>query len=136
MLATQCVFAEQTLANPLRLKRSTLQQEHVQQEQDEQSILDDQQTEQQEITDHETNSTSNQFERNGINLPNCGMGRFTAKEIERIVGGKPANPGQFPWQVYLRIVTSGGEMLCGGSILNPTWILTGNSISIINCKMN
>lgn len=59
-----------------------------------------------------------------VTVPDCGLNRFSTKELERIVGGQPAITGQFPWQVYLRVTTSQGEMLCGGSILNPNWILT------------
>lgn len=59
-----------------------------------------------------------------VTVPDCGRNRFTAKEFERIVGGHPAITGQFPWQVYLRVTTRQGEMLCGGSILNSNWILT------------
>lgn len=39
----------------------------------------------------------------------------------RIVGGEPAAPGQFPFQVSLR---NFGSHSCGGSILNEKWVLT------------
>ncbi|XP_044013919.1 chymotrypsin-2-like [Aphidius gifuensis] len=44
----------------------------------------------------------------------------------KIVGGNPADDGQFPYQVSLRIRTKGGELrhFCGGSLLNHRWILT------------
>lgn len=60
----------------------------------------------------------------GFTVPECGMSKFSSSQLDRIVGGRPATRGQFPWQVYLRIVTRNGEMLCGGSILNSNWILT------------
>lgn len=57
-----------------------------------------------------------------ITVANCGRTSFYA--IDRIVGGRPAMSGQFPWQVFLRITTRQGDMVCGGSILNERWILT------------
>nr|ACR16001.2 serine protease 47 [Mamestra configurata] len=43
----------------------------------------------------------------------------------RIVSGWEAEPGQFPYQLGLRMVTpAGGVFGCGGSILTPEWGLT------------
>lgn len=42
----------------------------------------------------------------------------------RIVGGTEAPPGAWPWQVALRLQTSAGTALCGGSIIHPQWVLT------------
>ena len=118
---------------PLRLKRSTIpnrrsqgkyqptqqQKEPIHHEEDEQTILDEQ--EQDVIS---LNNGTHGLASNGVTMNDCGISLYATKDVERIVGGQPAMPGQFPWQVYLRIVTSGGDMLCGGSILNPNWILT------------
>merc|ERR1719158_2442603 len=41
----------------------------------------------------------------------------------RIVGGAPALPYQFPWQVVLYYY-SGDSLLCGGSIISTKTILT------------
>jgi hypothetical protein len=38
-----------------------------------------------------------------------------------IVGGQPADPGEWPWQVLLRI---NGQPACGGSLIHPRWVLT------------
>lgn len=46
---------------------------------------------------------------------------FSAAIDWRIVGGKPADDGQFPHQVSLR---RSGSHSCGGSILNENWVLT------------
>ncbi|XP_046787133.1 mannan-binding lectin serine protease 2 isoform X3 [Gallus gallus] len=51
--------------------------------------------------------------------PVCGMQRMRA--LERIYGGRRANPGQFPWQVML--ITEHGE-LGSGSLLYDSWVLT------------
>uniref|UniRef100_A0A336M1M7 CSON009849 protein n=1 Tax=Culicoides sonorensis TaxID=179676 RepID=A0A336M1M7_CULSO len=39
----------------------------------------------------------------------------------RIVGGAPAEEGQFPYQVSIRVL---GSHSCGGSIYNKRWIVT------------
>jgi hypothetical protein len=41
-----------------------------------------------------------------------------------IVGGSQIAIGQAPWQVAVKATTSGGELLCGGSILDASHILT------------
>jgi hypothetical protein len=43
-------------------------------------------------------------------------------EVEaQIVGGAPADPGEYPWQVELNMANS---YLCGGSLVHPQWVLT------------
>lgn len=37
-----------------------------------------------------------------------------------IVGGQPAEPGEWPWQVFVRP----GPYMCGGTLLHPEWVLT------------
>jgi secreted trypsin-like serine protease len=41
-----------------------------------------------------------------------------------IVGGTNTTIGEHPWQIAL--TTSSGFQFCGGSILNPSWVLTAN----------
>lgn len=53
-------------------------------------------------------------------------------EIEpRIVGGNPATPGQYPWQVAIigsdsddEFYYGDGYQFCGGSLIHPYWVLT------------
>ena len=40
---------------------------------------------------------------------------------QRIYGGVPAVPGQFPWQVALII---DNMYFCGGSLISKKWVLT------------
>jgi len=42
----------------------------------------------------------------------------------QIVGGQPAKPGQFPWQISIRNSNDGHT--CGGSILSERFVLTAN----------
>nr|AAH94987.1 F9 protein [Danio rerio]AAI64757.1 F9 protein [Danio rerio] len=41
----------------------------------------------------------------------------------RIIGGNSALPGEIPWQVAL-VSRSTQQVFCGGSILNPLWVIT------------
>lgn len=53
-------------------------------------------------------------------------------EVEpRIVGGAPATPGEYPWQVALIGSDSDNEFyyppgfqFCGGALIDPSWVLT------------
>ncbi|KYN01157.1 Chymotrypsin-1 [Cyphomyrmex costatus] len=47
----------------------------------------------------------------------------SVQQITKIVGGKPANEGQFPYQASLRI---NDNHFCGGSVINNRWILTAS----------
>lgn len=66
-----------------------------------------------------------------IQLPaSCGKSTLNEHGSSwRIVGGKIAKAGEWPWQVYLNksITYDGIQMLsdCGGAILSKDWILTG-----------
>ncbi|XP_058456873.1 collagenase-like [Malaya genurostris] len=45
-------------------------------------------------------------------------------EESRIINGKNAELGQFPYQAKLIIETDQGRALCGGSLLSDVWVLT------------
>jgi len=62
--------------------------------------------------------------------PRCGRTPIAPEEseMEFIVGGKPAIPYSWPWQVALCIVQDGDTdscfLDCGGSIIDENWIMT------------
>ncbi|XP_045453939.1 collagenase-like [Melitaea cinxia] len=44
---------------------------------------------------------------------------------DRVTGGWPAQDGQFPYQVSIRMISNVGNMItCGGSIVDNEWIIT------------
>ena len=45
-------------------------------------------------------------------------------DTEMIVGGEPAEPGEYPWQVRLYETMDDEIGFCGGSIIDKDWILT------------
>lgn len=45
-------------------------------------------------------------------------------DFTKIVGGKPAKPGKFPYIVSLQNNTDRGKNVCGGGIIAHYWILT------------
>jgi trypsin len=49
-------------------------------------------------------------------------GDFPLPERRLIVGGIPARPNEFPWQISMR--TWSNFHYCGGSIINEQWVLT------------
>jgi len=50
----------------------------------------------------------------------------TSKYSSRIVGGILAKKGAFPWQAALlwRVGISKGQQFCGGSLIDPEWVIT------------
>lgn len=43
----------------------------------------------------------------------------------RIVGGENSEPGSAPWHVSLQWGIVRPTHFCGGTIINPNWVLTG-----------
>ncbi|XP_031558945.1 transmembrane protease serine 9-like [Actinia tenebrosa] len=59
-------------------------------------------------------------------VPKCGV-RFLPEGIggqSRIVGGREARANSWPWQVDILSIVNKTEHYCGGSLLNPSWVLT------------
>lgn len=52
--------------------------------------------------------------------------RLETVMTQRIVGGEPARPGEFPWQVSIGFERADGSIFsfCGGSLIAPDWVLT------------
>ncbi|XP_045184211.2 coadhesin-like [Mercenaria mercenaria] len=50
----------------------------------------------------------------------CGTSLVSSTST-KIVGGKQAQHGQFPWQISLRYY---GEHICGGTLISDQWVLT------------
>lgn len=53
--------------------------------------------------------------------------RFLAKKEDKIIGGRPAGPGQFPWQISLGVswlTDPYNAHFCGGSVYSSKWIIT------------
>lgn len=42
------------------------------------------------------------------------------ERASQIVGGQPAEPGEWPWQVLVRA----GSYMCGGSLIHQEWVVT------------
>lgn len=42
----------------------------------------------------------------------------------RIVGGLPANAGQFKFAAAIYITKTDGNYFCGGALMNNNWVLT------------
>ncbi|XP_048360465.1 complement C1r subcomponent [Sphaerodactylus townsendi] len=64
---------------------------------------------------------NNDYEDIPVCLPVCGKPDNPVEQIQRIVGGSSAKPGNFPWQA--KTVLSGIGR-AGGALLGDRWILT------------
>jgi len=62
------------------------------------------------------NDNDNDNADDPIQSEDCGKTAASTK----IIGGSPANPGDYPWQVALIL----GGAFCGGSVVNEKWIMT------------
>ncbi|XP_028617785.1 complement factor I [Grammomys surdaster] len=51
----------------------------------------------------------------------CGVKRNTHTRRKRVIGGKPAEVGDYPWQVAIK---DGTRINCGGIYIGGCWILT------------
>ncbi|XP_050738022.1 vitamin K-dependent protein C-like [Eriocheir sinensis] len=53
----------------------------------------------------------------------CGVSNVTSSALDlRIIGGRMAQPGEWPWQVV--ILNRYHDAFCGGTLVAPRWVLT------------
>ncbi|KAG7214371.1 hypothetical protein INR49_023082 [Caranx melampygus] len=59
-------------------------------------------------------------------LQTCGLRLNNQRRRRRIIGGDKSLRGEWPWQVslWLRSQSKGTHPLCGGSLINPCWVVT------------
>lgn len=76
-----------------------------------------------EVNENENELEENDEERSA--RARCGL---TFGSGNKIVGGRPAHVGEFPWQVSLQTSKFNGQMAhyCGGAILNENWVVTAS----------
>ncbi|XP_078515096.1 transmembrane protease serine 12-like [Lissotriton helveticus] len=62
----------------------------------------------------------------GLNNTNCGLRPLVDYPTSRIIGGKTARDGAWPWQVSLEhyALFKGYEHICGGSVISEIWLLS------------
>lgn len=63
--------------------------------------------------------------RNGI-LVRTGKQPASTQISTRVVGGDDAEPGSAPWAVSLQWGIIRPAHFCGGSIIRPNWVISGN----------
>lgn len=71
--------------------------------------------------------TKENFKKTGSSDYDDTVQRFIDRTTPKIVGGKPATAGAYPWQASLvvaNILDAGKAHFCGGSIVNEKWIVT------------
>lgn len=64
----------------------------------------------------------------------CGFPSIRNKNVDftlKIIGGKVAKRGAWPWQVA--ILNRYKEAFCGGTLISPNWVLTGDA-SFLKCS--
>lgn len=65
------------------------------------------------------------FDTRQCRIDDCGRGGPMSEWENRIIGGREAAVGQFPYQVVLTDRSHPkNQVLCGGSMINDRWILT------------
>ncbi len=64
-------------------------------------------------------STTNVYAQDEAPAPTPRPSDLSNREDD-IVGGQPADPGEWPWQALIRF----GPYICSGTLIHPEWILT------------
>lgn len=85
------------------------------------------------LSEEETPSPAREGTMCGLGNPDGAAASHSKAKMEaqvrekgdRIVGGEDARKGEFPWQVWLDIKVGSARMLCGGTIINSHYVLTG-----------
>ncbi|EDS33503.1 tryptase gamma [Culex quinquefasciatus] len=78
--------------------------------------------------------TNNIESRDGIDRPEergCGI---ATKQLPKISGGRPADPGEWPWMAAL-IANLGQQSFCGGVLITDRHVLTA-AHCVLNLKIN
>jgi secreted trypsin-like serine protease len=52
--------------------------------------------------------------------------QYETLDVDRIIGGRPASPGEWPWTAALVLMRGDGSFVqfCGGALIQPEWVLT------------
>ena len=62
--------------------------------------------------------------QNLLQFPLCGKQTVSLDPELRIVGGKEAQDGEWPWQAAHLVNFGDWYLNCGASLLKPDWIIT------------
>ncbi|XP_050535932.1 trypsin-1-like [Daktulosphaira vitifoliae] len=75
-----------------------------------------------------------------------GKGKQSSVSNNRVVGGSNSDPGEFPWQISLQLITGWtARHICGGAVINENWVATAahcvnglseNILSVVAGKRN
>ena len=60
-----------------------------------------------------------------------------AETVQPIIGGHPADPGEWPFMVYIQHNASFGisRVYCGGALISPKWIITARHCLTFDVEM-
>uniref|UniRef100_A0A663MUT1 CFAI factor n=1 Tax=Athene cunicularia TaxID=194338 RepID=A0A663MUT1_ATHCN len=73
----------------------------------------------------ELNSMERKMTKTLLPQVHCGLTNYTLIRRKRIIGGKTARKGEFPWQVAIKeIHYEGATVYCGGVYIGGCWVLT------------
>lgn len=73
-----------------------------------------------------TTTTARPLRQQTIRTPVKDESAELDEDQNRIIGGNPTVPNQFPWMV---VVLEDNELNCGGTLINHEWVLTAGHCS-------